>query len=886
MLSGQITDNGGGHSFTKVGSGLVELAGMNHAWTGATTLNGGVLRLGSSSALSMGNLRFNGGILELTDTDFTRDLGTGANQAQWLGSGGFSAAHANRSVTFNGGAALTWGAGGFVPTGSALLLNSRYARGEINFTNAIDLGSELREVRVERSGASFGNSAIAKISGKLTGTGGGIEKTGKGLLWLSGSNNYTGATVIREGALRGSVSSSNIQLDGGVLGLHRPIYRQLGAAGGRIQWLGSGGFASYDDTYTVKLGDFWTNENTWGDLYFVQSGHELRFGHYTATRSIIWDSVLNFGDGMRTIRVEKGGSVTVTFNRALKNTAKTGGLRLVGDGRADLAADNVALDSDSLEISGAELRIASASARLGPVGNVAIDSGGRFTIVNAGAGAYASDQVADTTSVSLNSGELHYQGRWGDLPSVETIGDVSLEGGANTIYVARSMPAEGNAAYTELKIGTLLRSANARSILNFTSNLSSDLSYVTDGKVRFSSTESLAGHRVDGIIPWATINGSDWATTDAGNPNTLAALPAGNYTSGTTHSGHYSVAGDSSVAMGTASLDSLRLLRNSTLTLNPGAVLTLRSGGLLGWNDDKALTSANTLNGDGRITTAQGRPLYVHTYSFASGRATQIQGMVRFTGGMDLVKAGNGYLRYNSSGTSQIGSLYIHQGTVELNNGAFNTGATGQVYIGDGAGRDELRISGGTNRLASKPKVTLRGTPYGRGAEFGANEAQATLGIVSGAQQTLAELHIIDRGTIDFSGGSVAAPNRLFLDKLTFNNGLAQLFVRGWHEFEDFLLIKKTAYATPDAFKAALKQIWFDGYSLDYSLLVADYNDDYYQITPWGMMTGFPEPSTYGAILGAVGVGLWTWKKRRRRRGSLPQHGDASPLGNYSVSCD
>gem|GEM_PF-6651842 len=65
------------------------------------------------------------------------------------------------------------------------------------------------------------------------------------------------------------------------------------------------------------------------------------------------------------------------------------------------------------------------------------------------------------------------------------------------------------------------------------------------------------------------------------------------------------------------------------------------------------------------------------------------------------------------------------------------------------------------------------------------------------------------------------------------------LFVRGWHEFEAFLLIRKTGFATPEAFKNALTQILFDGYSIDYTLLVANY----YQITPWGMMTGFPEPA-------------------------------------------
>jgi len=45
-------------------------------------------------------------------------------------------------------------------------------------------------------------------------------------------------------------------------------------------------------------------------------------------------------------------------------------------------------------------------------------------------------------------------------------------------------------------------------------------------------------------------------------------------------------------------------------------------------------------------------------------------------------------------------------------------------------------------------------------------------------------------------------------------------------------------------------------------------------IIPWAVVNGsdfareivpFPEPSTYSAILGAVGIGLVVWQKRRRR---------------------
>jgi|GEM_PF-6677634 len=100
------------HAFTKVGSGLITLSGTNNWWGGATNINEGVLRLGPTNYtyLPAGNIRLNGGIIELTDANFTRNLGTGLNQIQWtVSGGGFSAFGANRSVTLNGGATLTWG---------------------------------------------------------------------------------------------------------------------------------------------------------------------------------------------------------------------------------------------------------------------------------------------------------------------------------------------------------------------------------------------------------------------------------------------------------------------------------------------------------------------------------------------------------------------------------------------------------------------------------------------------------------------------------------------------------------------------------------------------------------------------------------------------------
>jgi len=93
----------------------------------------------------------------------------------------------------------------------------------------------------------------------------------------------------------------------------------------------------------------------------------------------------------------------------------------------------------------------------------------------------------------------------------------------------------------------------------------------------------------------------------------------------------------------------------------------------------------------------------------------------------------------------------------------------------------------------------------------------------------------------------------LILDDLLINrDGL--LTIRSWRDQFHFLLIRKDSEHLQDA----LGKIKFAGQEQKRAGL-KEYNSDYWKIGP-----GFPEPTTYGAIFGAVGLGLAVWRKRRR----------------------
>jgi len=376
-------------------------------------------------------------------------------------------------------------------------------------------------IHVERG---TNNDAIARLSGKISGPRS-FSKHGPGLLWLSNaSNDYTGSIMIEEGALRGALTTSQIGLWGGVLGLDSHFTGALGVGSG-VSWgkeggTGkdySGGFAAYGQNRIVRLGNT-TDEIAWSAPLFVQDNKELIFGHYTADAAVIWDRALNFGDAMRTIRVERGkgswpNTTDVIFNRALNNSAKSGGLRLVGDGRADLAADSSSLNSDLLEISGAELRI-NANARLGPVGNIHISEGGELIIINQTGSSVDSAQVADTTNITLNTGSLTYAG---SQSSPEEIGSISLEGGANYIQIDKSGDLNPLPIF-ELQAQSLQRAESSRSTLNL-------IGWGTSGNLsgrHLSFVKSIADYMLGGIIPWATNGvgsgtGYTWLTRTSDN---------------------------------------------------------------------------------------------------------------------------------------------------------------------------------------------------------------------------------------------------------------------------------------------------------------------------------------------------------------------------------
>jgi len=907
FISGQITDGGNGYSFTKVGPGAIFLSGKN-GWSGPTILSGGVLidlgETGPSVPYASSNLRFEGGILGLGNFDFNGTMGTAAGNIQWLsGGGGFSAFTQARTVTLNSGAALTAGSANFAGGSSTalaaakpLMLSSRYSMAPITFTNRINVGNSDRlRVHVERGLSANAYAVLSELSLSGPWNFGTFVKSGPGLLRVENLLLH-GNMVSLYGGVFLDMSNTPInfyEMRGGVLGLAKDFTTTE-----YFRWRYTGGVAAYYNPVTglrdhlynpsnVHGGDFYEWGRYGAALDFMLPNEKLIFGHYTADGTVIWDVDLKLGSigvaatGRRTIQVDFGpagfGRAAVTFQRGITGNENQG-LDIVGDGRMDIRVDNPNLLIPEFRIKGAELRLNKAG-RMTGVSRFMISHGGTLTLDNIGdhssltGGNYESQRINPKADIYLDAGNLSYFGRSDQGDSIDSIRSISLSKGANTIALRHNA---GIYNYTELQLKDLIYVPNTIHgipTLNLTSGLPIDYGfrgknrvglYVEAWNSGYALNDAMKGQR-DVIIPWATVNGRDWATRVKNGTTSahLVAYPSvGSYYSGdesTWVSRHNILVNDQYILKEDRHINSLKMHPKSVLDLN-GHSLLIDAGGLLTTNNGGGVSSTITdTRRDGFIYVEKGRPLYIHTYAHLNITGDAAIGSEEIQ--MDVVKAGNARLILNSRATHHINSLYINSGIVHLRQGTLKT--NGLISIGDATGIGEDILWLPANRwdpLQGQNTIRLRGTPYGPGAEYPTYiHGEAILRMGGNTKQHLTGLLIEERGTIDWLGGEVGMANILWVENLLFSDTDARLFMRNWYEFEDILLVRKKGFNS-----SILSQIHFDGYE-DFPVLAVDWDKNYYHITPFDHVAIAPEPMTYGAILGATGLAIWAWRRQARQ---------------------
>ena len=459
-ISSAITGTG---AIVKDGSGTWTLSGSTaNTFTGVTTVNGGTLQLSKSL-----NVNALAGSLTIGD-------GVGAASsavARWMQSAQMAATTAvtlkadgwldlnnfNQSI---GTLTLT---GGNVTTGTGTLTLGNTVTTNADASSALISGNVAlganRTFSVADGAAAVDLDISAVVSGAFT-----VTKNGTGMMVLSGTNSYTGATTVSAGVLNiqnglalgttavgTTVSSgSTLQLQGGIaVGTETLSITGAGAAGQTGALINASGTNSYGGLVTLAAASTISSDS--GTLNLTNTGTITGAGR----------------------RLTLGGAGDGRVSSIIGNT--TGGLTKTGTGTWTLAGTNTF--TGTTVISGGTLIAAGASANgaLRATTAITVNSGGTLLLG-------ANNQINNAATMTLAGGTFSK----GDFAE----GSTSAAGvGALTLTAAGSRLDFGNGTAGILAFASFTPNSQLLVIDNWTGTANTVGSIATD-RLIFNSSQS------------------------------------------------------------------------------------------------------------------------------------------------------------------------------------------------------------------------------------------------------------------------------------------------------------------------------------------------------------------------------------------------------------
>jgi autotransporter-associated beta strand protein len=413
-------------SFLSIDSGALDVGNVNSSYVpnAIIALQGGVLQgyggldenlyEGFTGPNNLGGIIFNG------------------NQGGANLGGGFSAAGGDLSVTLNGGAQLVWGTGvggtpNFLGQNAPLMFGSTTANAAVDLSNNIDLGvseggnqgeSALysRVIQVTANSADAGDplgyADFAVMDGVISSSNPylGLAKTGDGVLLLTKSNTYTGATSIEGGTLAISDDSN------------------LGAAPSAAYALNVG-----PDVSGAALTPGAVQINSGATLAFYQ--HRNSTIALNSNRQILLAS----GDGSVASNIDVQDGVTATFGGIIADyVGETGSLNVEGSGTFDYSG--TAANTGSYAVTGGTLIVS---------GGGSVNSGSGVSINTSSPSSAAVFNYQSTVGLSKAVTYGSGGGTFAYNTSAAYTGSPSLNVGANDI-----VSGSGNLGLTAVSIGS------------------------------------------------------------------------------------------------------------------------------------------------------------------------------------------------------------------------------------------------------------------------------------------------------------------------------------------------------------------------------------------------------------------------------------------------
>ena len=816
-LAGAITNNGtlaynrsdnleqatvisGSGALSKTGAGTLTLSQAN-TYTGATTVSEGAIRATATAAL--GGTGGSTTVLSGAALELSGDLSFGAEPLTISGDG-ISAGGALRSIS--GVNTNT----GFITLAANSRINSD-AGSLIISTAGADANAVTGAFNLSLGGA--GNfefrDRIAIGTGMLT-------KDGAGVLTIISAATHSGGTTLSAGTLQ----IGNVAVDAlgtGTLALN-------------------GGILSGNNTVTRTL----TNN--------VTIGGNVGFGDGTATGGIALSGPVDLGSANRTL--------TVLNTTTLSGAVSGAGGAFTKDGAGTLILGGASSFDGGVTLNAGTLRLGNTGA-LGSGSLTQLDGTSRVDIDVAGtitndmsvyfvdflqsaelSGALTLNNATFDVGIGLtatNSGVLDGLGEVTKtgvgtlvLSGVNTYeGATSIEGGAISVSSDGNLgavPVSATPGHLSLDGGKLLATAG------FTLDANRRISLgAFGGFIEVASTQELTYGGVAEGVGRLTKLGLGTLTLSGANNYSGGTLVSAGTLSGDTTSLQGGITNNAVLEFNQATNGSFASVvsGNGSLVKSGGGILTLTAANTYGGG---TLVSSGTLSGD--TTSLQGT--ITNNAALVFDQATNGTYAGVLSGGGTFTKDGAGALTLSGANTVS-GATTVNAGTLELNNGTGAAlGSTASVSVASGA---TLLISQ-SNQVNNSATVSLSGGTISRG---------------SGVSEVFGALTVSGSSILDFGSGTSGSlafgaytPSSLLTlnnffggNVLSFNSDLTGSIAVGTYDTTSFLsgdgLFQINSIS--------------GGFTTSYS-------------GGTFTITAIPEPSTYAAAIGLLGLMLWPSRKR------------------------
>jgi len=836
-LGGDVV--GGAFGLTKNGAGTLELAGLTgtNSFTGNSFINAGelflsgtsrfggttnttvtvetnaFLRVGSSA--SLGNVS-----LVLNNPDGLILSGIITNDVVFSNSGTISSTYANvdGSITIGEGVTMTTAANylGTIPAtntpGRIVLDNNATLAATDTFTINQNQG-----ITLQPGTATFspGTNVQVFIASSIAGDGE-LRKTGAGNVRLTGSNSYTGGTVIDQGII-GITSDSSL---GAVTGRVKLNNGTLVAAQNNTGGPTNTG-TTVNASRTLVLGNGTTNNiDAQSGLFFEYNGvigeengagaaSSMRFGIAGTREGTVKLGGLNTYDGSTTI---------VAGTLEISNIANGG--QASGLGQSGNAASNLVI--------GGTLRYAGASGTtdrlfsIGSTGVATLDSGsGTLAFNNTGALGYAATNLTrhDLTLTGSGSGTLA-------LALVNDVHDDPLhivKNGNGTWILSGSNDYTGT---TTIAGGTLQVSSDA----NLGRVAGSEGLIFNNGGI-LKTTGSLTNSRAVAMTGAGAVDtggnnvaftgavSGDGALTKAGE-GTLS-LTAGN-----------SYAGGTLLNAGTLRLANTSAAGTGTITQSNGSsTLVIDTTGTVA--NAMSIYNITTLQ---NVTLSGAKTLNNSTYNVTNNTTTTETGLLSGTGGVTKEGAGTLVLA-GSANNTYTGATVISNGALVLSNSVGNAiNNSSGITVNSGTSL----ILGASNQIGDGIGLTLNGGTFIVGTS------------TAGYSETLGTLTLSASSTIDLGSYATGLRTLSFADSSAIT-WTGTLTITNWQGMtRSSSDVAEILFGVGGLTSTQLGQIYFANQDVNGGVLIGGS----------GELVPIPEAEVYWAALAIVlAVG---WRERRR----------------------